>query len=113
MIEIKRLERYYNAINEDKAELIKRGMTPRRRVIFYEKLPPYGDNMVVDEHIIYTCFYNQFRADMKEKYPHMHYTISDDIVLTQSDFNTHSRHKINNNTGYDYNNLYVKDGNNV
>lgn len=112
MIEIKKLERYYNAINEDKAGLIKRGMTPRRRVIFYEKIPPYGDNMVVDEHIIYTCFYNQFRADMSEKYPHIHYAISDDVIISPSDFNTNTRQHTNNGLGYDYNNLYVKGNNN-
>lgn len=103
MIELKKLPRYKKAI-EEKGELIKRMNTPRRRVIFYEKVPPYNDNVVIDEHIIYTAFYNQFRADMVEVYPDIHYTISDATIIRPCDFNTMHRKHVNDDATIDCNN---------
>lgn len=103
MIDLNKLTRYCKAI-EDKGKLLKKMATPRRRVIFYEKVPPYNDNVIVDEHIIYTAFYNQFRADMDEIYPDIHYTISDNTIIRPCDFNTAHRKHLNNDATLDYNN---------
>lgn len=73
------LKNYYNRHNTINSNL------PSRRIVLYEKEPPYNDMVKVADLQICSRFYKEFREDMK-KYPNIRYVTSDAPILFENSF---------------------------